>query len=236
MNLADELRKLQELHETGALTDEEFARAKATLLDAEPQVQQPAGQASNLFPIDPYDSLTPQRLFPMQIIASSLLMGVVVCLGIMLYLVQVQQRGQGAVPPENLPIMSLLAGAMLAICGPLAFIVPGIITRSGLRQILAGTWPSGGGSAVPATGGAQLMGLRQTTLIVGLAMLEGTAFLGCLAYRQEAQPLALALVAVAVLVMLCKFPTEARVRAWLQRQADVLTDLRQQQDSTMEPN
>ena len=35
-NLSDEIRKLQELHDTGALTDEEFARAKATVLCAEP--------------------------------------------------------------------------------------------------------------------------------------------------------------------------------------------------------
>jgi hypothetical protein len=33
MTLSDELRKLQELHHSGALTDEEFAAAKATVLD-----------------------------------------------------------------------------------------------------------------------------------------------------------------------------------------------------------
>jgi len=33
MPLSDELSKLQSLHERGALTDEEFARAKARLLD-----------------------------------------------------------------------------------------------------------------------------------------------------------------------------------------------------------
>src|SRR5690348_5211282 len=32
MNLADELQKLQELHRSGALTDEEFAAAKAAVL------------------------------------------------------------------------------------------------------------------------------------------------------------------------------------------------------------
>jgi phage shock protein PspC (stress-responsive transcriptional regulator) len=33
MALSDELAKLQELHQRGALTDEEFSRAKARLLD-----------------------------------------------------------------------------------------------------------------------------------------------------------------------------------------------------------
>lgn len=36
MSLSDEIRKLQELHQTGALTDEEFARAKAGVLSAGP--------------------------------------------------------------------------------------------------------------------------------------------------------------------------------------------------------
>jgi uncharacterized protein YqgQ len=33
MNLADELQKLTRLHESGALDEEEFARAKAKLLN-----------------------------------------------------------------------------------------------------------------------------------------------------------------------------------------------------------
>jgi hypothetical protein len=36
MDLAEELRKLEELHRSGALTDEEFARAKAALLNGPP--------------------------------------------------------------------------------------------------------------------------------------------------------------------------------------------------------
>jgi phage shock protein C len=34
MAMSDELAKLQELHQRGALTDDEFSRAKARLLDA----------------------------------------------------------------------------------------------------------------------------------------------------------------------------------------------------------
>ena len=33
MSMSDELGKLQDLHQRGALTDDEFARAKARLLD-----------------------------------------------------------------------------------------------------------------------------------------------------------------------------------------------------------
>lgn len=35
MNIATELQRLTELHQQGALTDEEFARAKAAILDGE---------------------------------------------------------------------------------------------------------------------------------------------------------------------------------------------------------
>ncbi len=34
MSMSDELAKLQDLHQRGALTDEEFARAKARVMDA----------------------------------------------------------------------------------------------------------------------------------------------------------------------------------------------------------
>jgi hypothetical protein len=36
MSVSDELQKLQELHRTGGLSDEEFAKAKAKLLDSPP--------------------------------------------------------------------------------------------------------------------------------------------------------------------------------------------------------
>jgi hypothetical protein len=39
MNIADELQKLQDLHRSGALTDEEFAAAKAAVLAGAPAAQ-----------------------------------------------------------------------------------------------------------------------------------------------------------------------------------------------------
>ena len=49
MSLADELAKLEQLHASGALSDDEFARAKARLLDARPTPPPPppAVQAVN---------------------------------------------------------------------------------------------------------------------------------------------------------------------------------------------
>lgn len=47
MTLSDELTKLQDLHQRGALTDEEFVRAKARLLDGGTAPAPPAVAAIN---------------------------------------------------------------------------------------------------------------------------------------------------------------------------------------------
>jgi phage shock protein PspC (stress-responsive transcriptional regulator) len=50
MTLSDELNKLADLRASGTLTEEEFARAKARLLGADPQrSQEPAVAAVNSF-------------------------------------------------------------------------------------------------------------------------------------------------------------------------------------------
>lgn len=46
MTLSDELGKLQDLHQRGALSDEEFAGAKARVLGAAPGAATPAGGAA----------------------------------------------------------------------------------------------------------------------------------------------------------------------------------------------
>lgn len=45
MGLAEELQNLQQLHQSGALSDEEFAKAKQRLLESQPAAAQPAPQA-----------------------------------------------------------------------------------------------------------------------------------------------------------------------------------------------
>ena len=47
MSISDEVAKLQELHQRGALTDDEFARAKARILNAGEGAAPPAGAALN---------------------------------------------------------------------------------------------------------------------------------------------------------------------------------------------
>jgi len=130
--------------------------------------------------------------------------------------------------PGPLPIQAIVAVAMLVICGSLAFVIPSIQTHSALQRIAADSWqiPPGTDPKAFATDDAKLLAVRQVTLLIGLALLEGVAFMGCIAYLLEGQTLALGVIGVAVALMLCKFPTENRVRAWLERQIEALEELR----------
>ena len=105
-------------------------------------------------------------------------------------------------------------------------------TRSALRRIAAGTWqppPPQAASAFP-TDTAKLLAERQRSMIIAMALLEGVGFLGGIAYMLEASLLALGVAFVAILFLALNFPTEGRVRFWLDQQLDALSNLRQQGD------
>ena len=178
----------------------------------------------------PNDTLPRRHLQAMQIIASALLLGVVVFLAIALLIVWVRTNDHALARAGDLPLVSIMAVVLLAMEAPLAFIIPALVTRTAVRRIASGTWqlPPAADAAAFSSDASKLLAVRQTTMIVGLALLEGAAFFGCIAYLVEARPFALGVVLVAVLLMLVNFPTEGRVRAWLQRQADQLAELRQQ--------
>src|SRR5438552_10972105 len=104
MSIADELRKLQELHAAGSLTEAEFARAKATLLAGASPVPGTAGPDGNQSSISPDVGLTSERLRVMQIIAGALIAGVVIFLGVVLFAVHGQNNGRGLTPPGGFPV------------------------------------------------------------------------------------------------------------------------------------
>jgi hypothetical protein len=159
---------------------------------------------------NPDEILPPQRLLTMRIVAGALLLGVLIFLGLVLFMVLVQNNGVGTAPPGDLPILSLLAVAFFVIQAPLSFIVPRFQLRTALRQIASATWklPPGASATDFRTDASKLLAVRQTSMIVGLALLEGAAFFACIAYLLEAQPWVLATVLAAVLLMIVTFPSE----------------------------
>jgi hypothetical protein len=179
---------------------------------------------------DPEDVLPKQNLVVMQILAGALLSGVAIFLAIVLIIVHGRNNGAGLAPPGDLPIISIVAVLFFVLQGPLAFIVPGIMTGNGLRKIASGKWqsPTESNPSGFATDSSKLLALRQSTLIVRLALLESAAFFGCVAFLLEGQLFVLSAVFVALFLMLASFPTYYRIRYWLQLQTDQLTQLRQQ--------
>ena len=72
----------------------------------------------------------------------------------------------------------------------------------------------------------KLVNWRQVSQIVGYALLEGTAFLGIIAYLVEDHVLALAVTGFCLLLMITTFPTRDRLNQWLDQQMDQLRELR----------
>jgi hypothetical protein len=162
-------------------------------------------------------SSLPARVRIMQIIAGALLLGVLSFLAVVLFI-----RSQQANAPPDIPIISLVGVAVLVSNIATALFVPPLVLQGGLRRLAGSRKPSRGGEA--DTSG--LLVLRQTTLILVLALLEGAAFLGIIAYLLEGSAIGLGVAGVAVLVMLFHFPTEDRVRSWVRQQEQRLTNMR----------
>jgi hypothetical protein len=175
------------------------------------------------------DRVLAPRVRIMQIIACALITGVVVFLGFACYQVFVQRQGQPMAPIDGLPMISVVAVAMVAAGVVASFVAPTVMTRGALQKIAAGTFqiPQRIDPKDMATDFAKLLAVKQTTLIVGLALLEGPAFMGCIAFFLEAQALTLLIVAVPIVAMLLRFPTEGGVRNWLYEQTNQLQQLRQ---------
>src|SRR5262245_4185725 len=127
----------------------------------------------------------------MQIICIALVNGAVIFLAVAGYLVL--SRGQGLNPPAaGFPVLSAIALVMLLTEGPLALILPGAVTKTALQKIAAGTWTP----PLPDDE-TKLLAVRQTSLILRLALWEGVAFMSVIAFLMEGDPLVLTITGVA---------------------------------------
>jgi hypothetical protein len=161
------------------------------------------------------DDIPAGQLRTMQIIAAAMMNGIVLPLALFVFLVTVKQQKPILTDPADLQMVSMVALLLLATNAPLSLLLPSIMTRNALRQIAARESPL-----------ADLLPLRQTTLIVGLALLEGVAMVGCIAFLLECHAVDFIVVGLVLALMLARFPTRNRVRAWLARQLAVLEELR----------
>jgi hypothetical protein len=172
----------------------------------------------------PLDDYVPANLLrPMQIIAGAQIAGLLFFLAFALFQVFQKTGGDLTVPMQGLPPLTMLGLGMFAVCGVLAFVLPNIIASRMLRELAAKNLGTSTADLSKKTSG--LIPIRQSTMIIGLALLEGTGFLNCIAYMIEASILALVVVLMTLLLMIVKFPTEGRVRNWIQERAGQLGDM-----------
>ena len=162
-----------------------------------------------------------QRVTTMQIIAGALIMGVVTFTAVAVVMV-INNGGQGTNPqPSGVPLVSIIAGLMLLINAPLSLFLPGGMALAAMRNIVAGRWhpPHGSDPSIDWTNERKLIGVRQTSMIIALALIEGAAFCAAIGYLLEGSPIALGVVVVALGLLVWHFPTEGGVREWLDRHA-----------------
>jgi hypothetical protein len=157
----------------------------------------------------------------MQIIAGSLMAGVVMFLGVVTVLVFGQ--GQPANPNQQLPIVTIVAFVMLAADFAVALVMSRTMTSAGQQQIASNDAQSDL---------QRLVGLRQTVMVITFALLEGPAFVGCVALLIERQPYVIFVPIFALTVMAVLFPTRNSVRNWLETQAQRVLELRLSRSST----
>jgi hypothetical protein len=169
----------------------------------------------DLLPMHASDNLIAPRVRTMQIIAAALMAGVVMFLGIVAVLILSGQHVGAANP---IPVMSILPFVMLAGCLIAMVIVGRNMQTVGLQKIA---------HVDDDSDLMQLLGLKQTILIVTLALFEGPALFGCIALLLERQFYVVAVPLTSLVGMALNFPTEGGVRNWLETNARRVLELRQ---------
>ena len=171
--------------------------------------QNPYEVGNNLDPPDagPQTETFEGSVRSVQIVAGALMAGVLVFFGVVL----VSTGGDifGTQTPEIVGILGVLFG-FIAIVNQ--FIIPKVIAGAQLRQIA-----SDGFNERDEVAKLNLIsGVYRGQLIVGLALLEGAAFLNLVGLMLERSIVSLAIVIVLLGSMALKFPTRDKVSFWVQ--------------------
>jgi hypothetical protein len=174
------------------------------------------------------DEVTP-GVATIQIINGALVAGVVVFLGISLYLRSQHPDGifGPAIPEANrfLPLFAVVLAVGNALA---AFWIPPTMVQARRRALAEGRWTDPGvGRGTPATTDAgRLLSVYTTARIVQLALLEGAAFLCLIVYYLHGDGFLLMVALALIVAMLVGWPTRSRLDAWLGQQAEYLNQER----------
>jgi hypothetical protein len=160
----------------------------------------------------------------LQVKTVAMIMGVVFFAAVTMYLVVSDRPPPGNEKQDATAIGILGAAAVvMLIAGVVAsVVVPGVVARAAAAR--AGRQPTSVGSAAEGEppDDTALLKAYQTGHVLRLALLDGPAFFLCVTTIIERNPYLLGLVLVPLAVMAAVFPTEDRLRAWLEAQQMLL--------------
>ncbi len=165
------------------------------------------------------------QLRTMQIICGSLIAGVT----IFLFMTFVVRSGEDAIIVQDrldlssvLVLIALLAAGLSLL---MYYTLPTLVI-AGQRQALA----SGQTDLVSkkldrsTNETVALAAIYQTQMIIGLALLEGAAFLNTIVFMLEGRALNLGIAVALVVFMATRFPTRTRLDDWIAEQGRLLQD------------
>jgi hypothetical protein len=150
-----------------------------------------------------------KRILTMQIIAAALALGAFFFLVIVLV---VRSTGHAAQPPAT-PLLTYIGIGFAVMALAASMFVPQLIVAGGLKNIVRRK-----GSTTAEDEIVSLCFLYQTSMIQGLALIEGAAFFQIIAYLIEGQAASLIAAAILLVLMVLQIPHRARVEAWIERQ------------------
>lgn len=164
------------------------------------------------------DTLLRPRIRVMQIIAGAIITGLTGFLVVAILCRGQFGGGQGLGAIAGIPLLTALSLGMLIVETPIAFVVPRNLLEKSMRSITA--------QAQPEAEASQLLAVRQTTMIITMALFEGVGFLACIATLLEGHILAVSVAVICIAIMITNFPTEGRLRYWLDEQQRRLSEAR----------
>ena len=170
-------------------------------------------------PID-FESELGKRIQTMRIILLALIAGIVsfTCVAVF-FGIQGNLQGQA-------PIMAQVftfVGLGFTACNALAYVlVPDKIVQASRRQLARQFATADRVNAEAAQDFVKLCELYQTQMIVGAALLEGTAFLWLIFFMVTGQWFMLGFAVAAALLLALKFPSADSLSRWLAQQQELI--------------
>lgn len=183
--------------------------------------------SQNLDSSAPYTSAIQRTVMLVRIITAAMVMGILMFGGVAMSTIR-NAPPAGAEAPADPPAarakpplgqITMLAIAFMVGGGLAATVLPRVISRNQVAQLKA---THGAAASIDSVGRNEsfmsgLLRVYQTQHIIRLALLEGPAFLGIIAFMIEHNASVFVVPAVSVGLMLMTFPSVDNVVRWLER-------------------